>query len=75
MFGSLFTYEGKIRTVNRVIYTDVVIVGDVSWNHGDGEIEAVLDTDNGILYFGEYDTETQVYNKSRNFEIKTCLYE
>lgn len=70
MFSDLFTYEGITFTENRVIYTDVVIIDDdIDWEYGDGEIEAVLDVGNGILYFGEYDTDTQVYNKSRNFYI------
>lgn len=69
MFSDLFTYEGMICTDSRVIYTDVIIVGDVPWNYGDGEIEAVFDVNNGILYFGEYDTDTQVYNKSPNFLV------
>jgi hypothetical protein len=70
MFSDLFTYEGITFTENRVIYTDVVIIDDdIDWEYGDGEIEAVLDVANGILYFGEYDTDTQVYNKSKNFYI------
>ncbi len=70
MFANLFTYEGIAFTENRVIYTDVMILdNDIDWEYGDGEIEAVLDIVNGVLYFGEYDTETQVYNKSPNFYI------
>jgi hypothetical protein len=69
MFSDLFTYEGITFTENRVIYTDVIIDDDIDWEYGDGEIEAVLDVANGVLYFGEYDTDTQVYNKSRNFYI------
>lgn len=70
MFSDLFMYEGVTYTESRVIYTDVIIVSDeIEWEHGDGEIEAVLDVMNGILYFGEYDTETQVYNKSPNYFI------
>lgn len=69
MFGNLFTYEDSVTTENRVVYTDVILLRDIGWSHGDGEIEAVLDIVNGILYFGEYDTETQVYNKSKNFVL------
>lgn len=70
MFSDLFTYEGMTFTESRVIYTDVIILDDgIDWEYGDGEIEAVLDVVNGILYFGEYDTENQVYNKSKNFYI------
>jgi hypothetical protein len=70
MFSDLFTYEGITFTENRVIYTDVIIIDDdIDWEYGDGEIEAVLDVANGVFYFGEYDTDTQVYNKSRNFYI------
>ncbi len=70
MFSDLFIYEGITFTENRVIYTDVMITtDDIDWEYGEGEIEAVLDVANGVLYFGEYDTDTQVYNKSRNFYI------
>lgn len=70
MFGDLFTYEDCVTTENRVIYTDVVLMKDIGWNHDiENEIEAVFDFVNGILYFGEYVQETQVYNKSKNFNI------
>ncbi len=67
----MFTFEDCVTTENRIVYTDVILVddADVDWEHGDGEIEAVFDFVNGILYFGEYDTETQVYNKSKNFIV------
>lgn len=71
MFSDIFTYEDVITSENRIIYTDVIIVDkDIDWEYGDGEIEAVVDFVNGILYFGEYDTENQVYNKSKNFDLK-----
>lgn len=75
MFGDLFTYEECITTENRIIYTDVVILKDdnLRWarsSNSDVEIEAVFDFVNGILYFGEYDTDTQVYNKSPNYQVK-----
>lgn len=74
MFSNLFTYDGIVCTSCRVIYTDVIILDNsIPWNYGDGEIEAVLDVENGIMYFGEYISETQVYNKSENFDIKVCL--
>lgn len=71
MFANLFTFEDCVQTENRIIYTDVILVedADVEWEHGDGEIEAVFDIVNGLLYFGEYDPETQVYNKSKNFSV------
>lgn len=70
MFADLFTFEDCVQTENRIIYTDVNLVDeDIDWEHGDGEIEAVFDFANGILYFGEYDPESQVYNKSKNFIV------
>lgn len=69
MFANLFTFEGYIQTENRIIYTDVIITEDVDWEYGDGEIEAVFDFMNGVLYFGEYIPDTQVYNKSKNFTV------
>lgn len=70
MFSDLFTYEDITFTESRVIYTDVIIISDdIEWDHGDGEIEAVFDVVNGILYFGEYDTEDQTYNKSPNYFV------
>ncbi len=71
MFANMFTFEDCVTTENRIVYTDVIFVddADVDWEHGDGEIEAVFDFVNGILYFGEYDTETQMYNKSKNFIV------
>lgn len=67
----MFTFEDCVQTENRIIYTDVILVpdADIDWKHGEGEIEAVFDFVNGILYFGEYDTDTQIYNKSKNFLV------
>ena len=75
MFGNLFTYEDYIVTEKRIIYVDVAIHNEheLNWNRSGSdstELEAVLDLVNGVLYFGEYDTESQVYNKSPNYKLK-----